>query len=646
MAQENGYTGKILRVNLSTGEIGSIPTHNYTEKFVGGRGISLKIHWDEVPADVDALDPENRMVFMTGPIGGVPGFAGSRWMVSAKSPIENLWNFNSMGGAWGAQLKFAGYDGIVIYGKADALSYLYIEDDKVEVRDASAYKGKGTFATIDEMNADLGKAFRVVCVGPAGENTAHYAIMVGDQDSTGCGGLGAVMGSKNLKAIAVHGTGKIGVADRERVKALRKEIRAIKAPAGNWNSMLDQDKMTKNICFGCIDGCIRQDYHPDEGRPGKYFCHGALFYEVRAQRHYGEITDAPFLANKLCDDYGVDSRVIEAVIFWLVRCAKSGTLTEEETGIPLGKIGGLEFFEAMIKKIAFREGIGDLLADGVYKAAERLGRDSEKLITDYMVKTGETQTYGARLYVISALLYAFEPRMPIQQLHEVTSMMMPWLGRQQQEAAHKEGGPAPVGYMTPELIGKVAERMWGDAECIDLSTYEKKGLAAAKIQDREQAKECLQLCDFVYPVMHSPKTPDHMGDPTLEGQIFSAVTGRELDEQDLMDIGERVYNLQRAIFTREGRRGRDDDAIEDFNFDKPLRSDWGNAECLSPGKNGEPFPRVGLTIDRDGFEHMKDEFYSVRGWDVPTGFQTRSKLEELGLSDIADWLEGEGHLAV
>ena len=644
MSEQNGYTGKILRVNLTTGDISTIPTGDYRSKFVGGRGISLKIHWDEVPADVGALDPENRLVFMTGPIGGVPGFAGSRWMVSGKSPIENLWNFNNMGGAWGAQLKFAGYDGIVIQGKADALSYLCIEDDKVEIRDASAYKGKGSFATMDEMTSALGKGFRVVCVGPAGENMAHHAIMVGDQDSTGCGGLGAVMGSKNLKAVAVHGTGKVNVADREKVRALRKEVKAIKAPPGNWSSLLGQDKMTKNVCFGCIDGCIRQDYHPDEGRAGKYFCHGALFYEIRAQRHYGEVTDVPYLANKMCDDYGVDSRAIEAVIFWLVRCGKSGTLAEEETGLPFDKIGSLEFFEAMIKKIAFREGIGDLLADGVYKAAKRLGRDSEKLITDYMVKTGETQTYGARLYVITALLYALEPRMPIQQLHEVTGLVFPWLNRYQQEMAQKEGGPPPVSYMTPELLGAVARRMWGDEECIDLSTYEKKGLAAARIQDREQAKECVQLCDFVYPVMHTPKTPDHMGDPSLESRIFSAVTGRELDEQALMAIGERVYNLQRAILTREGRRGRDDDAIEDFNFDTPLRSEWNNAECMAPGKNGEPFARVGMAIDREGFEQMKDEFYTVRGWDVATGFQTRAKLEELGLGDIADQLEKDGYL--
>jgi len=645
MSDEFGYTGKILRVNLTIGEIGTIPTRNYTDRFVGGRGIALKIHWDEVPGDVDALDPENRLVFMTGPIGGVPGLAGSRWMVSGKSPIENIWNFNNMGGAWGAKLKFAGYDGLVVQGRSDKLSYLYIKDDIVEIRDAASYRGKGTFATIDELNAELGKDFRAVCIGPAGEHKVHHAVLVGDQDSTGCGGLGAVMGSKNLKAIAVHGTGKIAVADKEAVKSLRKDIRAVKSPAGNWSSMLGNEKMTKNVCFGCIDGCIRQDYHPDAGRPGKYFCHGALFYEIRAQRYYGEVTDVPYLANKLCDEYGIDSRVIEAVIFWLVRCFKSEALTAEETGIPLDKVGSLEFFEAMIKKIAFREGIGDLLADGVHRAAERLGRDSEKLITDYMVKTGETQTYGARLYVITALLYALEPRMPIQQLHEVTGLMMPWLARQMQEDAHKKGGPAPVSYMTPELIGAVARRMWGDETCIDLSTYEKKGLAAAKIQDREQAKECLQLCDFVYPVMHSPHTPDHMGDPTLEGRIFSAVTGRQLDEQALMAIGERVYNLQRAVFTREGRRGRADDTIEDFNFDKPLRSEWNNADCVAPGKDGQPFPRVGLTIDRDGFEQMKDEFYGIREWDVATGLQTRTKLEQLDLKEVADRLEESGYLA-
>jgi aldehyde:ferredoxin oxidoreductase len=644
MTKVAGYAGKILRVDLSLGDISSVPTAPYAERFVGGRGIALKIHWDEVPAGISALDPENRLVFMTGPVGGVPGFAGSRWMVSAKSPVLNQWSYSNLGGAWGAQLKFAGYDGIVVHGKADRLVYLLVDDDQVELRDASAFTGQGAIPTREQLKHELGESFRVAAIGAAGEHMVHFATLTADQDCSGSGGLGAVMGSKNLKAVVVRGSGKIEVADRDKVSSVRKRVKDLKAPPSTWPTILPQERIKKDLCFGCIKGCMRATYTTQDGARGKYICQSAGFYEVRGQRHYGEVTDVSFKANKLCDDYGMDTRAVEAIIMWLVRCFKSGTLTEEGTGLPFTKTGSLEFIEELVRKISFRDGFGDTLADGTIKAAEKVGQGSEKFITDYMAKTGEIHVYGARLYLTTGLLYAFDPRLPIQQLHEVSMQTLLWAARETGAAADMDES-SPQRYMTSELIRKIGKRFWGDEICADFSTYEGKAMSAARIQDRQFVKEFLILCDFSYPIFHSPVTEDHLGDPSLESEIYAAVTGVEIDEQGLYQMGERAFNLQRAILTREGRKGREYDALEEFNFTVPQKGDFGNPQCLVPGKDGEPFSRLGMVLDRDEFEKMKDEFYEIRGWDVATGFQRRAKLEELGLGDVADSLASEGLLA-
>ena len=605
MTQYHGYAGNILRINLSTGEIGTVPTEPYAEQFVGGRGIALKIHWDEVPAGIDAFDPENRLVFMTGPVCGVPGLAGSRWQVSGKSPVHDQWSYCNLGGAWGAKLKFAGYDGIVVHGRADKLVYLSIDDDKVELKDASHLKGKGAIPTREGLNAELGKDFRVVAVGAAGENSVRFATLTGDQDSSGSAGLGGVMGSKNLKAIAVAGTGKIEVADKEQVQLLRKRVKEIKQQPSVWPSMLPPERMKKDMCFGCINGCMRANYITDDGKAGKYICQSAMYYEIRAHRYYGKVTEVPYIANKLCDDYGIDTRVIEAMIMWLVRCQKSGVLTEAETGLPFSEMGSLEFIEKLIHMISFREGFGDTLAEGTTKAAEIVGQGTEKFITHYMAQTGEIHVYGARLYLTTGLLYAFDPRLPIQQLHEVSTLILRWAAR---EAAKTTGENtnAVQDYMTSEVIRGIAKKFWGDEICGDFSTYDGKAQAAVRIQDRQIAKECLIVCDFSYPILHSPTIEGHVGDPTIESRICAAITGMDIDEQGLYRVGERVYNIQRAILTREGRKGREYDIIEEFNFTLPHKGEFGNPQGLVPGKDGEPYSRAGTVVDRDEFERMKD----------------------------------------
>jgi len=642
MTDRAGYAGSILRVDLSSGDVSTVPTALYADLFLGGRGIAVKIYWDEVPPSAGPFDPESVLVFMTGPIAGVPGFAGSRWQVCGKCPVNDRFSYCNLGGSWGAELKFAGYDGLVISGKADGPVYLRIEDDNVEVRDASHLAGQGAIHCREKLKQELGKSVRVVTIGPAGESMVNFATLLADNDATGSSGLAAVMGSKNLKAVAVRGAKRrIRLADADRAGKLRERLhREFRNRSGEFSAVIPAvphpDKLKRDVCFGCINGCMRANYTSASGMTGKFQCQAGLFYQVRAQRYYGELNEVPFEANKLCDDYGLDTRATETMIMWLSRCYQAKLLTEEQTGLPLSRLGSREFIETLLHRVSRREGFGDVLAEGTHRAAASLGSEAQALLTDYITRTDSNPIYGPRLYITTGLFWAMEPRLPIQQLHEISGLAMMWAAGQM--------GMGDT-YISSEVMRGIAKRFWGGEIAADFSTYGGKALAASRIQDRQYAKECLILCDFSWPVLHSCLSEDHVGDPTLESQVYAAVTGRDVGEEGLYKIGERAFNLQRAIHAREGHRGRDFDSLEEFNFNVPLKGDFGNPNCIVPGKDGEVFERKGMVVDPGQFEKMKDEYYGIRGWDVASGLQTRARLEELSLADVAEKLERDGLLA-
>lgn len=636
MSVGNGYAGKVLWVDLATGKTHTVPTEVYSERFLGGRGLAAKIYWDEVPPGVDAFNPENRVIFATGPVTATTGFAGSRWQVCGKSPIHNLFSYCNLGGGWGAQLKGAGYDALVVHGRAEKPVYLWVGEKGLEMRDAVGLMGKGAITCREALKEELGKNVGVVAIGPAGENRVVFSTLLADSDSSGSSGLASVLGSKNLKAIVVQGNRKVDVADPDRVKVLRERIRQMKSRLpSDTGSVVPKERLKSQVCHGCWGGCIRKTYTSRSGKTGKFMCDSAVFYLARSQRFYGEFNDVPFEANKLIDDYGLDSYSTETMIMWLLRCAKEGILTEEQTGLPFSKIGSLEFIEALVRMISHREGFGDLLALGTLKAAEVIGRNAQALITDYLSSTGYLPVYGGRMFITNGLFWAMEPRLPIQQLHEMCRLVMRW--------AFNAQGLQQNG-VTSAVVRAIAKRFWGSEIAADFSTYEGKALAGVKIQDRQYAMESLILCDFAWPIHYTETTSDGVGDPTLESQLCEAVTGQRIDEEGLYKVGARVFNLQRAILTREGRKGREQDCLEEFNFTEPLKWDFGNPNCLVPGKNGETFSRKGMVVDRDQFEKMKDEYYGIRGWDVQTGLQKRTALEKLDLVEVADNLERTMHL--
>jgi len=644
---EFGYAGNILKINLSDGNVSRVPTAEYADRFLGGHGIAAKLYWDMVPPQAKAFDPENCLIYASGPVTGFSRFAGFRWKICGKSISGDRESFNycNLGDKWGAFLKFAGYDALTVQGKAEKPISIFINNGTVEIKDAANLQGKLTFDIIDILKEEYGKDASILTIGPAGDKLLTYATVYADEGASGSGGLGAVMGSKNLKAIIVAASNnRPKAAYPERLQKLADEIRNMRPP-GDMPSMWEIPGLTRErSCYGCGIGCGRQIYSIDTDRRYKSLCQASIFYAWAVMKYSGKMDGAQLLATRLCDGYGIDTSVMHGMIEWINACHEAGLITEEQTGLPLEKIGSPEFIEKLTGMIARREGFGEILAQGTIAAAREIGTEAEKMLHNYIATRGsETKDYDPRLMIATSLLYATEPRRPIQQLHGICSLVMAWLGAGASKpvGSNAEGFPdtSEPGEFTIDDFRNVAEKFWGSAVAADFSTLEGKPLAAKMVQDRVYVKESLALCDLRWPVMF---VPGGTGDSTLENRIYSAITGKEIDEQELNRTGERIFNLQRAILLRQGWRGRQDDQLLDYYHTEPLEKSeifW-NDDGLVPGKDDEIISKVGTVVDRDDFEKLKDEYYELRGWDVASGLPTEAKLAELGLQDIAGDLKG------
>ncbi len=633
-----GYAGNILRVDLFSGRIACVPTKDYAERFVGGIGIAAKVYWDEVSPDVKALDPRNSLIFATGPLAGIRGVAGPRWEICGKSPAAEPGQFgcSNLGGRWGARLKFAGYDGLIVQGQAEEPICIIVQDGVVEIKDASQLWGKGAIETREILKDELGNSMSVAAIGPAGENRITFANILADNDASGSSGLGAVMGSKRLKAIVVGGSGKIAPANTDRFRQLTKHICELKKgfTSSEEIGLIPGPKMRKDYCYGCPGGCFRAVFEAIDSKRGKFMCHSGLFYQELARRYYGEWNEVPFYANKLCDEYGLDTYALQPILIWLSRCHKEGIITEGDTEIRLSQLGSIEFVEALVRKISLRDGFGDVLAQGISRAADLVGQRSEELLPGYLMKD-RILPHDPRVYITTALLYATEPRPSPSQFTEVMDPVIHWLNW----VRRKEHS-----YLSSEVLRGIAKKFFGSELAVDFSTYLGKPLAAKKIQDREYMKDSLILCSFAWPIVTAQNSEDYTGDPTLESKVLYAVTGKQTDEEELYIAGERIFNLQRAILVREGHSGREKDILPEYLHTRPIKRLIApyNPDCLVPGKEGEVISRSGAVVDREEFERMKDEYYKLRGWDIASGLQTKKKLGELGLEDITVDLEQRG----
>lgn len=635
---QHGYAGEILSVDLSDGVVKKLPTAPYAERFVGGHGIAARLYWELVPPDAKAFGPENALICASGPVAGFPGFAGNRWKVCAKSPLGKPESFShcNLGERWGSFLKFAGYDALAVRGKADRPVYLYIDNGSVEIRDAAYLWGLNTFDTIDTLQSELGGNVSVMTIGPAGENLIPFSNIMTELNASGSGGMGAVMGSKNLKAIAVTGKKRPVAAHPETVRELVKTIRD-KRPRMGMPSMWAVPGLTSDhACYGCGIGCSRQWYRDENGRRYKSLCQASNMYENMVIKYTGKNSGARLLATRLCDGYGLDTTVMQSMIEFLEGCFEEGLISEKETGLPLSRVGSPEFIEELTRITTLEEGFGAVLARGIIPAAAEIGTRAEGMLHRFVATSGsEKKDYDPRLFITTGIFYATEPRRFIHALHEVCSLVMMWLGV---DTKNKPGEMFPA-----DRLRRVAADVWGSELAADFSTYEGKALAAKTVQDRVYAKECLVLCDLRWTMTQAARSLG-TGDNVRESQVYAAITGNDVDQAELYRIGERVFNLNRAIILREGRQGRQGDMLMDYFYTEPLRKGelFYDADCLAPGRDGEVFSRLGKVVDRDAFEKMKDEYYGLRDWDVASGLPKKEKLSALGLEDVASDLEKRG----
>ena len=630
----NVYAGRIAHIDLENNTIQYIDTLPYVEKFIGGRGLAAKIYWDYGRNLTDAFDPRNPLIFTTGPLMGFSGLSAGRWQICGKSPAttEQWFSFANLGGHWGAQLKSAGLDGFFITGKSQSYIYIIISEGNIVLHNASKLWGKNTFQTLDLIRDRHGQDLRVLSIGPAGENLVTFSTVNADDGSSGSAGFGAVLGSKKVKAIAVRkGRFKPKAADPKGLKRIVKDIYNKRHNTwGDWfKEMIIPGRSRSDKCAGCITGCYRQSYKADDRHRYKYFCQPWDVYRRQAEKYYGEGHETALLGTRLCDLNGLDTIVMQPLLEWLGRCNKHKILTKKDIDLDLDDIGSTKFIYSLIQKILSRQGFWDLVAQNLYKAASSLGEQSSRLLNESIATdSGENRDYDPRLIITNSIFYATEPRRPIQQLHEIAETLIQWL-----QWREKQKGS----FLSGEVFARIAELFWGGSKAADLTTLEGKALAAKKIQDREYVKECMIFCDMTWPVLWVRDGDDHLGDPKLESRVFSTITGREYNEDSLNRVGERIFNLQRAILLDEGWLSKRGDSILPFHHETPIQYVRYNRECIVPGRGGKPVSRQGEVLRRNDFMKLKLEYYSLRGWNK-NGVPEAKILNDLGLSEITNIL--------
>ncbi|MFX1278584.1 MAG: aldehyde ferredoxin oxidoreductase family protein [Promethearchaeota archaeon] len=619
----NGYTGNILRVDLKN-EKTSIenPEEIFYRRYIGGEGIVAYYLLKELKAGVDPLGPENKLIFATGPLTGyaIPGTG--RNSVGAKSPLTGGFGEAEVGGHWGAELKHAGVDVIIIEGKSKSPVYLWINDGKVEIKDASHLWGKITGETEAIIKKELNDEFiRVAQIGPGGENLVRYACVINDlRNAAGRSGLGAVMGSKNLKAIAVRGHKKLDISNKENLRAKMREFNEVAykpvsgyfkygtgygimeqfASTGNlptrnfrdgdFNYARDLDpgimkeeiRLKMEACYACSIRCKKivdigdpWNVDPIYGGP-EYESIGAFGSNCGINN-----LKAICKANELCNKYSLDAISAGVSIGFAMECYENGILTDKNTnGIELN-FGNTEAMIQMVELIAKREGLGDILADGVKRAAEKIKKGSEKFAMH--VKGQEIPMHEPRLKQGLGVGYAVSPT----GAEHMANMHDPSIASERAIAVHKA-----ISILEP-------------LEMDDLGI--KKIRALVYYTNWRNLLNAVLICYFV--------PWDYVDIP----EILRAVTGWYTSSWELMKVGERITTMARVFNIREGFRTEDD---------------WLPERFFQPHTSGALSE---IAIKSDDFKNAIINYYKMMGWSEE-GIPTESKLDELDINWVSQHL--------
>lgn len=613
MVKTKGYMGKILRIDLSRRKF---DTEDYNdtiaEKYIGGSGLGTKILYEETTKDTDPLGPDNPLIFAVGPVNGTRAFNSDRFDTVSKSPLTGIFAEANCGGYWGAKFKKCGYDALVVTGKSDSPVYINIDDNGVEIRDAKKYWGKDTFETTDLFKKDLGDDVRVATIGPAGEKLVKYSCLISDGKhgrATGRCGLGAVMGSKNLKAIVVNGTKKVEIADEDRMSRIMKELGPLMRdgpealrrggtsvgldfcesignhPVRNWYNgdwkkgakkltgmtMVEKRLVKRYHCGSCVINCgrvVKAIGGPFDGQEVA----GPEYETISllGSNCLVDDLDAVIKANELCNRYGLDTISTGNCIGYAMEAFERGYITKKDTdGLDLVWGNGKALVE-MVRRIGQRKGVGKLLGEGVRRMARELGGLAHEFAIE--VKGLEPPAHDPRAHYTVALGFATSNR-----------------------------GACHLAAFTHdfEASGTSIEDL-GSPPLTERFTTEGRAENVYRMQNLMSMLDSLTMCKFVL-----------FGDglavqPVID--YLNCITGWEFDHEEFFKTGERLFNLKRLYNARLGISRRDD--------------------TLPPRMMTQK--KEGTTNELPPLNSMLNEYYGYRGWDE-FGIPTRERLGELGI---------------
>ena len=658
-----GWANRILRVDLSSMAIRAHEAAAYVPDFLGARGIAAKIAWDGYPEPVGPLDPANPLMIIPGALTGSRSPYSGRTTVCAFSPqgYPHPWfTRSSIGGHFGGELKRAGYDGVVVTGAAERPVRIRIRDDQVSILPADDLWGLDALDTLGTLISAEGKGTYALAIGPAGERLSRIATIQTDTSSAcGQGGFGAVMGSKNLKAISVAGTGRVSVVSPATLAAIARALARGVRPPPQFGSDMTMHEFNQQLAAegsgsarlrGCTEMCVTPCAFELRDVPGcvhgrkwsgDWMCIATHFEgsaehapeHIKAAFDWRLARRAAFELNVLSNRYGLNQfDILLGIVPWLIACQRAG-LISEMNGQAIDWRSA-EFWAMFLHAIAYREGTGRALAEGGWAAAKELHL-GEDLVARLYPGWGHATHWDGRngwplpfpYWLAPALQWMVDTRDPFSTAH---GSLAPWSAAQRAwETDDTEERDAILAE-----VRAFGERLYGNADAADpYSAYEGKAEVADYHTRRPIVKDCVPVDDQIFPLIWNPDSPDHayrfrnidgVGDiegPSVEYHLFIAGTGVDWPEETFEMAAERICNLERALQVRHWGRDRELDEMVLPYFEQPERVQ-------------NPLLGERHRLDRERFRPVVDAFYALHGWDTATGWPTEKRLSELGLKDV------------
>ena len=622
MSSIYGWTGKLLWIDLTTRKISGVPTSDFKPKdFIGGVGLNTKIFWELGSPKVEAFHPDNPLLLAVGPLTGASGPFNRAEIcgIAPQTYPDELFAYSGFGGKFPSELKYAGYDGVVVVGKADRPVFIQIDDGDVKIQDARSLWGQDTFMT-QRMLMKKYPASSVLAIGPAGENMSRISVILNETAScSGQGGYGAVMGSKNLKAIVVHGTGSIKIARPEKFLDLLIERQAARewtaGPHQTWGrSPLTGGVIARTMrrsylkkysgCRGCPFQCQGFYDIPDIGAGGQ-MCVEAWYgwYSGNSPEGYWE-------GNIISQKLGVNNYELLGIMSFLTYAIRSGAVTKKDLGLTIipvldnagkSQFGGQEAHHQFLTELV--GGIADgssPLSQGLARAVQQLGSGAQRIFEAQYPARGYTSHHIET--IPAALHWATDSRDPFNSCHDYTTTF----GTNRRVAAY-------FGFKGGQMKRK--------------DIYDGAEDETAWVQHHQCVKNSLPMCEYTtMPDLYLH--PPDMDVRIFESSLLSAVTGVDYTPDELWKAGERIWNLRRAVMVLREDRKREDDTLSHVWF---KRQAGGTQHLAAP-------------LVKDDWEALKDRYYELRGWNVSNGRPERAGLEDLGLASVADQLEKAGRL--